>query len=184
MRYVIVDLEATCWEKGYGPEESEIIEIGAVRMDSADGPVADEFGSFIRPVAHRTLSAFCTDLTSITQADVDGADHFWEVFPRFLEWAGDEPFVFCSWGNYDRNQIGRDCARHGFPYPDALGRHLNLKAEFARRYATRQMGMAHALERLGLPLKGTHHRGLDDARNIAKIARHVLPPWEEENSEP
>jgi len=35
--------------------------------------------------------------------------------------------------------------------------------------------MAHALDQLDLPLEGVHHRGIDDARNIARIARHVLP---------
>ncbi|HWO78436.1 MAG TPA: 3'-5' exonuclease, partial [Bacillus sp. (in: firmicutes)] len=33
----------------------------------------------------------------------------------------------------------------------------------------RGVGMARALEMLKLPLEGTHHRGIDDARNIAKI---------------
>lgn len=183
MRYVIVDLEATCWEKGYGPDESEIIEIGAVRLETASGPVIDEFASFIRPIAHPTLSAFCTELTSITQAQVDGADHFWEVFPRFLEWAGTEPFVFCSWGEYDRNQIRRDCKRHKFPYPPALERHLNLKKEFARQTGSGPIGMAGALAQLGIPLVGTHHRGIDDSRNIAKIAQQILPQWEESNHE-
>lgn len=32
--------------------------------------------------------------------------------------------------------------------------------------------MARALQMVGLPLDGSHHRGLDDARNIAKLV-----PW-------
>jgi inhibitor of KinA sporulation pathway (predicted exonuclease) len=32
--------------------------------------------------------------------------------------------------------------------------------------------MARALQMVGLPLDGSHHRGLDDARNIAKLL-----PW-------
>jgi inhibitor of KinA sporulation pathway (predicted exonuclease) len=35
--------------------------------------------------------------------------------------------------------------------------------------------MAQALRLLGLPLEGTHHRGSDDARNIARIAQVLLP---------
>jgi len=34
--------------------------------------------------------------------------------------------------------------------------------------------MAQALERLHIPLEGQHHRAIDDARNIAKIARWLL----------
>ena len=35
-------------------------------------------------------------------------------------------------------------------------------------------GMAGALRRVGLPLVGTHHRGIDDARNIARLLPWVL----------
>ena len=35
--------------------------------------VVDEFASFVRPVRHPQLTAFCTELTSITQAQVDAA---------------------------------------------------------------------------------------------------------------
>jgi inhibitor of KinA sporulation pathway (predicted exonuclease) len=34
--------------------------------------------------------------------------------------------------------------------------------------------MAEALKFLGLPLDGTHHRGIDDARNIARIFIEML----------
>jgi inhibitor of KinA sporulation pathway (predicted exonuclease) len=34
--------------------------------------------------------------------------------------------------------------------------------------------MAQALEMLGLPLEGTHHRGDDDAWNIAGILANLL----------
>ena len=33
--------------------------------------------------------------------------------------------------------------------------------------------MAQALEHLGMELQGTHHRGIDDARNIAAIYRYM-----------
>jgi inhibitor of KinA sporulation pathway (predicted exonuclease) len=34
--------------------------------------------------------------------------------------------------------------------------------------------MAGALELLDIPLEGTHHRGVDDAKNIAKILSWIL----------
>ena len=33
-----------------------------------------------------------------------------------------------------------------------------------------------ALAHVGLPLVGTHHRGIDDARNIARLLPHSLAP--------
>lgn len=31
-----------------------------------------------------------------------------------------------------------------------------------------------ALQLLGIPLEGTHHRGVDDSTNIARILRRIL----------
>ena len=180
MRYVIVDLEATCWEKGTRPDRMEIIEIGAAMLESAAGPVSGEFGVFVRPVASLELSEFCTQLTSIRQEDVDAAETFPMVFPEFVKWIGDAPFRLCSWGAYDLNQFRKDCERHGIPLPPSFENHINLKREFSRLREVRPTGMKGALRMLEIPLEGTHHRGADDARNIAKIAQILLPQIEAE----
>lgn len=171
MKYVIVDLEATCWEgvRAVG----EIIEIGAVILASSRGPIVAEFDEFVKPVANPVLSTFCTKLTTISQEQVDHAEYFYQVFPRFVEWVGSEPFTFCSWGAYDLNQFKTDCKRHSIPFPISLENHLNLKAEFSTFHG-KKCGMAKALEILGLKIEGVHHRGIDDARNIARIAQLIV----------
>lgn len=178
MRYIIVDLEATCWDKGGSPDRMEIIEIGAVEMTSAGAEAGREFASFVRPVASPILSDFCKELTTIRQEDVDSAEPFWSVFPGFVKWIGDSDFTLCSWGAYDLNQFRKDCARHKFPLPESFEKHINLKREFSEQQGIKPTGMNGALKHLGLTLEGTHHRGIDDARNIAKIARVLLPKWE------
>ena len=126
------------------------------------------------------LSDFCKSLTSIRQEDVDGADEFPAVFRRFVDWIGPDPFVLCSWGAYDLNQIRTDCKRHGLAMPAAFENHVNVKQEFARLRNVRPCGMARALKHAGLSLEGTHHRAIDDVRNIAKLATLVLPALEAE----
>ena len=59
--------------------------------------------------------------------------------------------------------------------PADFERHLNLKQEFARLSSTKPCGMPQAFARVGLTLAGTHRRGIDDARNIARLATLVLP---------
>jgi inhibitor of KinA sporulation pathway (predicted exonuclease) len=152
----------------------EIIEIGAVRLIEPDFGIADEFGSFVRPVAEPTLSEFCRELTSITQEQVDGAPTFGEILPSFLTWIGKEPFVLCSWGAYDLKQLTIDCRRHSLTLPEGFANHINLKQRFADRMRIRPCGMAGALSVLGLPLVGAHHRARDDVRNIAQIAQFLL----------
>ncbi len=178
MRYIIVDLEATCWENVRNYERMETIEIGAVELLEARSPHGREFGRFIRPVVEPQLSDFCKQLTTIRQCDVDCAETFPSVFRDFVAWIGDESFKLCSWGGYDLTQFRTDCKRHGMPLPTSFDAHINLKKEFANVFRTKVCGMERALVHAGIPLDGTHHRGIDDARNIAKLANLVLPRLE------
>jgi 3'-5' exoribonuclease 1 len=170
MRYVIVDLEATCWMRRAEPQRMEIIEIGSVVLASNTGPIEKEFGSFVRPLNEPTLSAFCMGLTGIRQLEIDKAEDFSKVFPRFLDWIGPEPYRLCSWSVFDLNQFKTDCARHGLPFPPQFSNHINLKQEFARLAGVHPCGMKRALALSQLQVEGKPHRALDDARNIANLA--------------
>jgi len=178
--YLVVDLEATCDDAGTIPrDQSETIEIGAVLVESESLHAVDELQTFVRPVVHRTLTRFCTELTTITQADVDSAPLFPVAAARLAAFA--RGARFCSWGAYDNNQLARDARRHGIEHP-LPGPHWNIKEAFARVSGRRRsLGAAEALARAGLALEGTHHRGIDDARNIARmlpfaLERVPLPP--------
>ncbi|HKX05878.1 MAG TPA: exonuclease domain-containing protein [Methylomirabilota bacterium] len=63
----------------------------------------DGFQTFIRPVRHPRLTTFCTRLTGIRQADVDGAPLFHEAMETFKGWFSSYPDLiqWGSWGNYD-----------------------------------------------------------------------------------
>lgn len=168
--YLIIDLEATCCNDGSFPRhEMEIIEIGAVMVCSGTHQNVDEFQTFVRPIRHPTLTIFCKELTSITQQQVESAVAFVDAFSALTTWAdGFAPYTFCSWGDYDRRQFQSDCKFSGIPY--TLGDHINLKQQFTvATGASRRMGLAKALQKAGLSFDGTHHRGIDDARNIARL---------------
>jgi 3'-5' exoribonuclease 1 len=172
--FLIVDLEATCEEndRNYG---NEIIEIGAVLLD-AKGNTLSEFDEFVKPINKPILTEFCKQLTSIQQADVDNAEEFPAVLQNFNYWLGDKAkdTIFCAWGYYDKNQIVKDCAIHGIPDNSLkwLDWCISAKHQFAEILERRQCGMSKALRILKIPHEGTHHRGIDDARNTAKIFIH------------
>jgi len=126
------------------------------------------------------LSDFCRELTSIRQEDADSADTFKIAFPRLLEWIGNSPFMLCSWGAYDLRQFRTDCNRHRLSSLESFDDHINLKKAFADLRDIKPCGMKGALFMLGIPLEGHHHRGIDDARNIARIAQIILPHLEPE----
>jgi inhibitor of KinA sporulation pathway (predicted exonuclease) len=168
--YVVIDLEATCCDDGsIRRKDSEIIEIGAVRVDSRTFETVGEFQTFVRPVVHPRLTRFCTELTTITQAQVDGAPRFAEAIEGLSPWFAHGRALFCSWGDYDKNQFEIDARRSKVKLPFG-GAHLNVKRAFsARRNDPTLYGNRQALALVGLSADGVHHRGIDDARNIAKL---------------
>lgn len=173
--YLVIDLEATCDDGGGVPrQQMEIIEIGAVLVDAETFTPKAEFQSFVRPVRHPRLTPFCQKLTSITQEDVDGAPGFVAALRALTEFMAHQRPLFSSWGNYDKGQFGLDAKFHGVKLPFGKG-HLNVKEAFSRAIGTsKRFGMATALRKLQIPLEGTHHRGIDDARNIAKILPYAV----------
>lgn len=174
--YLVLDLEATCCNNdSIKRHEMETIEIGAVMVEAKDLKVVSEFQTFIKPVRYSMLTEFCQSLTSISQAQVDGGRSYGEAIAHLQQWLSNYPnAVFGSWGDYDRKQLQQDSKYHQLPFPIAFP-HVNLKQQFSSAQGlSKRYGMAQALEMTGIELEGTHHRGIDDARNIAKLLPFIL----------
>ncbi len=174
-RIIVVDVEATCWEGAPPPGEvSEIIEIGICPLDVAAGRPLERRSLLVRPEQSR-VSPFCTALTTLTQAQVDAGMSFGDACAILAEEYGSRDRAWASYGEYDRAQFERQCRAQGIAYPFGPT-HLNVKTLVAIALALpREVGMARALALLGLPLEGTHHRGSDDAWNIARILATLFP---------
>ncbi len=182
----VVDVESTCFPNGEAPAGffSEIIEVGAavVEIGPAGPGVRALPGLLVRPVLHPELSEFCRRLTGITQDEADGGipyrDAATEIADLFRRETGEGPgAVFCSWGAYDRKMFLACCERFGVRYPFGHEElHVNLKQEFLAFYNVPRGkgGMDAALAHLGITLHGRHHRGPDDAANIARIACRMI----------
>ena len=178
MEYIIFDLEATCWGKK-NREMKEIIEIGAVKLNG-NLEVLDIFSQFVKPTINSTLSTFCKSLTGIIQKDVDDAPIFDKAIRNFEEWifSSDREIKLISWGYYDKKQTLIESGVKGYSGKiiELLEKnHISLKHEFAKMRKERTCGMKQALSKLKIPLKGSHHRGIDDANNITQIFIAVFP---------
>lgn len=181
-RVVVLDFEATC-QPGGAPQPQEVIEFPSVLVSLAERAVIDSFGTFVRPVHHPRLSAFCTELTSIRQEDVDAAPTFPEVLAAHSTWLeghglldshGRERFAFLTCGDWDlATMLPVQCAAAGISIgalPRAYRRWINVKKIFLATVGkAKSLGMPSMLRELGLQLEGTHHRGIDDCNNIARI---------------
>ena len=171
---VVVDVEATCWDGRPPPgQANEIIEIGACLLDVRTLVRSERRSWFVRPT-RSSISPFCTELTTIRPEDVASAPPLQQVCAQMQDELDTKSRPWASYGDYDRRQFDKDCKAASVRYPFGPA-HLNVKNLLAFALGmTRPPGMAGALERLGLPLEGTHHRGVDDAWNIAAILAAVL----------
>ncbi|MCK5521113.1 MAG: hypothetical protein KAI81_08365 [Candidatus Marinimicrobia bacterium] len=87
-------------------------------------------------------------------------------------------YILASWGNYDRVQLKDDCKLHKLEsnWPD---RHINIKDQYTGLHSLRRaMGMKRALCKEGMDMMGTHHRGIDDARNLSMIFIKYFELWD------
>jgi inhibitor of KinA sporulation pathway (predicted exonuclease) len=174
-RILVIDVESTCWPAWEQPAgvESEIIEIGVAEVTVETAEIVSNTGILVRP-QRSAVSPFCTQLTTLTQAQVDAGVTFEEACRTLRKQYSADERAWASYGDYDRSQFERQCKSFGVRYP--FGKtHFNVKALFALvNVLPREVGMDDALRRSGLPLEGTHHRGVDDARNIANILCGLL----------
>ena len=70
---IVVDVESTCWE-GSPPkgQQSDIIEVGLCLLDLKTLERSEKRALMIQP-ARSTISPFCTELTTISAADLADA---------------------------------------------------------------------------------------------------------------
>ena len=176
--YIILDLEATCWDININNKPLETIEIGAIKYDSEYSKVS-EFNCFVKPIMEPLLSQFCKNLTSINQHDIDNAKKFSEAVFEFQKWIDtSEEYLLCSWGFYDKKQLLFDCNLHEIN-TNWLFNHISLKHQYAKlKNLIRPIEMEAALKLENIFLDGVHHRGIDDARNIAKIFLKFKEAWQ------
>jgi 3'-5' exoribonuclease 1 len=184
MRYstdiVIIDLEATCPVEDEGGrntvERSNIIEIGAVRLDKRSLAVIDSFSELIKPQQY-PVSPFITELTSITPEMVADKPEFDVVGRRFLDWYGprNKSMIAAFGVYYDIPLLRRECDHHGLDYRE----HIAGGAFDIRAIATAWLAQNHhrtsgqrlesILEKMEIGQGLEMHRAVDDAKAAAAV---------------
>jgi inhibitor of KinA sporulation pathway (predicted exonuclease) len=189
-------VQATCWDddKAKQRAETEIIEFPTVlyRVVVSDGGDTDsslvkagEWRSFVRPVVNPLLSAFCTQLTGITQAQADAAEPLADVLGAHAAWlasategAPPQDVLFVTCGHWDLGTCLPLELRNkpGLRLPSPIyHRWTSVTDAFASAWGVRSasLSMPDMLSLAGLSLEGHHHSGLDDSRNIGRILEAV-----------
>lgn len=174
-KIIIIDLEATCWQREVPKGQvNEIIEIGICELDSFSGSISKNRGILVTP-KYSKISQFCTQLTTITEDLINKEGVTFEAALEILhqDYSAHQ-YTWASYGQYDLNMLKKQCAFRKLDYPKGRT-HINVKELFSEvKGLQKKVGMNGALEILKIPLEGTHHRGVDDAKNITKVLHWCL----------
>jgi inhibitor of KinA sporulation pathway (predicted exonuclease) len=173
----VIDFEATCCnDKSIPRNKTEIIEFACIVVDRDINEIA-RFNQFVKPYLYPKLTEFCTNLTSITQDQVDDSKGLGATihdFTIFLSKNNVEKALFASWGYYDRNQLKLECRRNNLIYP-FTEEHLNLKVWTAESLGLKKAkSVGGILQYLKMEFVGTPHRGIDDVENIIRVIEKVF----------
>ena len=161
------------------------------------------FHRYVRPVAHPVLSDFCTELTGISQFLVADEDPFHAVYADFLEWLSEQgltgekkkSFAFVTCGDWDlKTMLPAQCELSRVERPEeTFGQWINIKKSFLKNkgrkkcctYAfntllqmqpfsgTYPRHIVAMLNGFGLEFDGRQHSGIDDCKNIHRIAKEL-----------
>lgn len=169
---VIFDIEASCEDRTISSTYNmETIEIGAVKIK--DKKVIDEFQTFIEPEYVDKLTNYCTNLTGIKYEDLEGAPKFAEAILAFNDFIKGCEIYSC--GNFDKKFLTREIEDKCNSYEHELvsntieTSHFNLKTFYSQVTGNKKGSMLQMAGKLNIRLDGELHRGIDDARNLAKI---------------
>ena len=160
---VAFDIETT----GLNAENDRMTEIGAVIF--ADGEIKESFNTFVDPGMH--IPAEITQLTGITDKDVEGAPSEKEALSAFLDFVGGRPIVAHN-ADFDTGFMSAAAGRSGMDFEPVYIDTLALS--HALLPDLRKFKLDIVSNRLSLP-EFNHHRASDDALVVARIMGRFIP---------
>ncbi|XP_011976385.1 ERI1 exoribonuclease 3 isoform X7 [Ovis aries] len=131
--FLVLDFEATCDKPQIHPQE--IIEFPILKLNGRTMEIESTFHMYVQPVVHPQLTPFCTELTGIIQAMVDGQPSLQQVLERVDEWMAKEGLldpnvksIFVTCGDWDlKVMLPGQCQYLGLPVADYFKQWINLK---------------------------------------------------------
>ena len=155
--YVVVDVETTGGRAG----NHRMTEIGAVKIQN--GEIIDEFQSLLNP--ERSIPAFITKLTGITNDMVKDAPLFADIADSFSKFMGDAIFAAHN-VNFDYGFVKAEYGRIGqtFRHPK-----ICTCASMRKHYpGYRSYSLKNLCSEFQISLE-SHHRALCDAKAAAEL---------------
>jgi inhibitor of KinA sporulation pathway (predicted exonuclease) len=164
---VVFDLELIKrFKKG---QLSEIVEIGACKVDLKSKIITDQFQMYISPRSGY-VGKSTRKFINMKKEDLKKAVPFHIGIEQFSEWLGEKYFL-CSWGKDDKFHFINQCVRNKINL-NWLMNYNDIQQRIGKILAINvknQLGLNNALDLAGIEPVGKAHRGIDDAINTAKL---------------
>lgn len=188
MDYIVFDLELN--QETTAPKRKpstgatlplpfEIIQIGAVRLDSDFNTVAS-FNRLVKPYLYEKINPFVAELTGITAEQLQREQPFPEIYREFSEFAGGDASVFCVWGASDMKQLYRSVEFHHLSNCNITRKYINLQP-YASMYfhypAKTQLRLEYTVRALGIPVEHSFHDAFYDAYYTGEILKKIHNPF-------
>ncbi|KAL8590141.1 ERI1 exoribonuclease 2 [Nucella lapillus] len=193
---IVIDFESTCWERDK-TKTQEIIEFPAVLLNTKTGQVESEFHYYVQPQEHPTLSAFCHELTGISQVQVEDGIPLSLCLRKFCQWihglwqersirllgdrvtdSGDRAVslaAIVTWSDWDLGVcLHYELRRKQIAKAPCFNQWIDLRAKYTKFYGRKPKGLNGALQDVGIEFEGRQHSGLDDSRNTAMLAWRMI----------
>lgn len=180
MNYIVLDLEWNQSNTGKEPEVEklpfEIIEIGAIKL-SDTGVMIGEFSELIKPQVYREMHHITSKLIHMQIQELERGEEFPVVARRFLEWCGEEEYIFCTWGSLDLIELQRNLKFYNMtPLSDRPIAFMDAQKLFGIAYEDRKQrrSLEYAIDFLGIEKDIPFHRAFSDAYYTAKVFSELM----------
>ena len=184
MYYITLDLE---WNQAYAQKaiavqrrlacrlRGEVIQIGAVKLDSKMN-ICGSYQIIVKPQHFKKLHRHVSELTGITQEQMDMGTPLPVAAERFKKWCGKD-FCFLTWGPDDIPMLKENFNVHGIP-SSWLDKVYDLQVIFNRQTddSSKQRSLEYAMDYFGLEQHLPAHDALNDAYFTALVARELDVP--------
>lgn len=184
MYYITLDLE---WNQAYAQKalavqrrlacrlRGEVIQIGAVKMDSKMN-ICGSYQIIVKPQHFKKLHRHVSELTGITQEQMDLGTPLPVAAERFKKWCGKD-FCFLTWGPDDIPMLKENFNVHDIPSA-WLDKVYDLQVIFNRQTddSSKQRSLEYAMDYFGLEQHLPAHDALNDAYFTALVARELDVP--------
>lgn len=180
MNYIVFDLEwnqsNTGREKEVEKLPFEIIEIGAVKIDDTC-VTTGEFHELIRPQVYREMHHITGKLIQLNMKELEKGENFPKTMKNFLDWCGDEEYLFCTWGSLDLMELQRNMKYYEMtPLSDGPIAYLDVQKLFSIAYedGKKRRSLEFAIDFLEIEKDIPFHRAFSDAYYTGKILTEIM----------